>query len=142
MKTYLIRRLLLIIPAFIGISFITFLIVQLSPGNPLMEKLRRGGEGGVAAATIPPEYIAQMKKMYGLDKPVPVRYVLWLKRLALFDFGNSYKDQRPVMDRIKETLPVTLQLNVISLLLIYLIAIPIGVYSAAHPRSWANGFAQ
>jgi len=138
-KAYLIRRVLLIVPAFIGISFITFLIVQLSPGNPLMEKLRRGGEGGgVASAAIPPEYIEQMKKMYGLDKPVPVRYALWLRRLVMFDFGNSYKDQRPVMDRIKETLPITLQLNIISLLLIYLIAIPIGVYSATHPRSWRD----
>lgn len=136
MKTYLIRRLLLVIPTFIGISFITFLIVQMSPGNPLMDKLRRGGEGmGAASAAIPPEYIAEMKKLYGLDKPVPVRYVLWMKRLVLLDFGNSYKDQRPVLTRIAETLPITLQLNIISILLVYLISIPLGVYSATHPYS-------
>lgn len=139
MKTYLIRRFLLIVPTFLGISLITFLVVQLSPGNPLLDKLRRAGEGGgVAATTIPPEYVEQMKKLYGLDKPVPVRYVLWLRRLVLLDFGNSYKDQRLVMDRIRETLPVTLQLNIISILLVYLIAIPLGVYSATHPRSWKD----
>jgi peptide/nickel transport system permease protein len=137
-KTYLIRRLLLIVPTFLGISVLTFLVVQLSPGNPLLEKLRRGGEGGIAAATIPPEYVAQMKKLYGLDKPIPVRYAVWLRRLVLFDFGDSYKDGRPVITKIRETLPITLQLSIISILLVYLLSIPLGVYSARYQYSWSD----
>jgi peptide/nickel transport system permease protein len=137
-KAYLIRRFLLIAPTFLGISFITFCVVQLSPGNPLFEKMRRAGEGGVAATAVPAEYIAQLKKLYGLDKPLPVRYVLWLKRLCTFDFGDSYKDQRPVITKIAETLPVTLQLSITSILLVYLLAIPLGVYSARYQYSWSD----
>jgi peptide/nickel transport system permease protein len=64
-----------------------------------------------------------------------VQYALWLKRMATLDFGRSYKDNRPVMDKIRERLPVTLQLNIISLLLTYLLAIPLGIYSATHQYS-------
>jgi peptide/nickel transport system permease protein len=135
-RTYLIRRLLLVIPTFLGISIITFLIVQLAPGSPVFLKLHKAGGEGSSAIT--QEAIEQTKKLYGLDKPLPVRYVLWLGKLVTFDFGNSYKDHRPVLEKITETLPVTLQLNVISLLLIYLIAIPIGVYSATHQGSPAD----
>lgn len=133
MRTYLIRRFLLIIPTFLGISLITFLIVQMAPGSPIFLKLHKAGSAGGSAIT--QEMIEQTKKLYGLDKPLPVRYVLWLGKLATLDFGTSYKDHRPVLERISETLPITIQLNVISLLLIYLIAIPIGIYSATHQNS-------
>lgn len=138
MKAYLIRRLLVIIPTFIGISLITFMVVQFAPGNPIYLKLRKATEGGVGAGSVPPEYIEQTKKLYGLDKPIMTRYVIWLGRLVRFDFGDSYKDRRPVITKIAETLPVTLELNIISILLIYLIAVPIGVYSATHQYSWTD----
>lgn len=133
MRTYLIRRLLLVIPTFLGISIITFLIVQMAPGSPIFLKVHKPGSAGGSAIT--QEAIEQTKKLYGLDKPLPVRYVLWLGKLATLDFGNSYKDHRPVLEKIGETLPITIQLNLISILLIYLIAIPIGVYSATHQHS-------
>ena len=133
MRTYLIRRFLLIIPTFIGISLITFLIVQMAPGSPIFLKLHKAGSAGGSAIT--EEAIEQTKKLYGLDKPLPVRYALWMGKLVTLDFGNSYKDHRPVIEKIGETLPITIQLNVISLLLIYLIAIPIGIYSATHQNS-------
>lgn len=132
MKAYLIRRLLLVIPTFLGISLITFLIVQLAPGSPVFLKLHKADS---AAGSLSPEAIEQTKKLYGLDKPLPVRYAVWLGRLATFDFGESYKDHRPVTTRILETLPITLQLNLISLFLIYVISIPIGVYSAVRQYS-------
>ncbi|MBI4558906.1 MAG: ABC transporter permease [Candidatus Hydrogenedentes bacterium] len=139
MRAYLIRRFLLIIPTFLGISLITFLVVQLAPGNPLLLKLRRASEsGGTGMASVPAEYIEQMKKLYGLDKPLPVRYVIWLKKLVTFDFGTSYKDQRPVIAKIAETIPITLQLNLLAIFLVYLLSVPIGVYSATHPRSWSD----
>ena len=137
MKAYLIRRLLLIVPTFIGISLITFLVVQLAPGSPVYMKLRQA-EGGMTAGVESEQIIEQTKKLYGLDKPIHIRYVIWLGKLACLDFGDSYKDQRPVITKIKETLPVTLQIEVIAIFLIYLISIPIGVYSATHQNSWGD----
>ncbi|MCF6283677.1 MAG: ABC transporter permease [Candidatus Hydrogenedentes bacterium] len=136
MRTYLIRRFLLIIPTFIGISMITFLIVQMAPGSPIFLKLHKAGSAGGSAIT--KEAIEQTKKLYGLDKPLPLRYVHWLGKIATLDFGNSYKDHRPVLEKIGETLPITIQLNLISLFLIYVIAIPIGVYSATHQHSYTD----
>jgi peptide/nickel transport system permease protein len=140
LKAYLIRRLLLIVPTFIGISLITFMVVQLAPGNPVSLRLMRMGESGASAAQVPPEYIEQLKKLYGMDKPMYQRYLIWMGKLVTFDFGNSFKDHRPVITKIAETLPITIQLNVISLLLVYLIAIPLGVYSATHQRSFGDNF--
>ena len=128
---------MLIVPTFIGISLITFLVVQLAPGSPVYLKLRRG-EAALVSDRASQQIIEQTKKLYGLDKPIPARYVLWLGKLVRLDFGNSYKDQRPVRDKILETLPVTLQIEIIVVLLVYLISIPIGVYSATHQRSLSD----
>jgi len=137
MKAYLIRRFLLIIPSFFGISLITFVMLQLMPGNPVMLRLQKL-QGTMGAGTVSPELIEQTKKLYGLDKPVWQQYVLWVGRLCTLDFGTSFKDRRPVRDKIAEALPVTIQINVISILLVYLFAVPIGVYSATHQRSWGD----
>jgi peptide/nickel transport system permease protein len=107
------------------------MIVQLSPGNPALMKLQKM-QGMMSGDTVPQEIIDQTNKMYGFDKPLPQRYVLWMGRLLTLDFGDSYIDHRPVLTRIGETLPVTLQLNLISIVLIYLISIPVGTYSATH----------
>lgn len=137
MKAYLIRRLLLTIPTFLGISLITFVLIQATPGSPVYMRLQSmQGEMGSEAATA--EIIERTKELYGLDKPVPVQYVLWLGRLAQLDFGTSYKDNRPVLDKIGETLPITLQLSVIAIFLTYLIAIPLGAFSATHQGSWTD----
>jgi len=133
-KAYLIRRLLLVIPTFIGISLVTFLLIQLAPGSPIAYKLQgMGGAMSTDAATA--EIIEQTKALYGLDKPIPVQYALWLSRLVRFDFGTSMKDQRPVSTKILEALPITLQFNITAIFLIYLFAIPIGVYSATQQHS-------
>lgn len=132
MKTYLIKRLLQIIPTLLGITLITFIVIQLAPGNPAMLKLKMAGQAELGEKAISEEIIEQTKALYGLDKPIPIQYLLWVKRVFTFDFGNSYKDHRPVWDKIAERLPVTLQLNIISIFLVYLIAIPCGVYSATH----------
>lgn len=136
MKAYLIRRMLLIIPTFLGISVITFAIVQLAPGSPVYAKLYKAQMG--AGGSVTEEVIEQTKKLYGLDKPLPVRYLLWLGKMVRFDFGNSYTDHRPVTTRVLEALPITLQINIISLLLVYLISVPFGVYSATHQYSWGD----
>ncbi len=136
-KAYLIRRLLLVVPTFIGISMISFFVVQMAPGSPVYMKLR-AAEQGMSTDSDTKEIIEQTRKLYGLDQPIYVQYVKWLGRLVTLNFGDSFKDHRPVRDKILEALPVTLQLNIISIFLIYVIAIPIGVYSSTHQHTWSD----
>jgi peptide/nickel transport system permease protein len=139
MKAYLIKRLLQIIPTLLGITLITFVIIQLAPGNPAMLKLQMGtGQAELGEKTISEQIIKQTKELYGLDKPIPIQYLLWVKRVFTLDFGTSYKDHRNVWDKIVERLPITIQLNIISIFLVYLIAIPCGVYSSTHTGSFAD----
>jgi len=123
MKNYIFRRLLLTIPVFFGITVITFLVMHLSPGKPtdILTDMNQ---------KITAEAKHRLVALYGLDKPVYVQYGMWLKRLVKLDFGKSFKDDRPVIDKIAERLPVTLLLNFCSIILIFAIAIPIGVFSA------------
>lgn len=133
MRDYIFKRLLLLIPTLFGITLITFFIIQLAPGNPVERKLQL--DQGIQAEAITQQIVEETKKLYGLDKPIYVRYGIWLKQIVTLDFGNSYKDHRPVINKIAERIPITLTLNIISIILIYLIAIPIGVYSAvSHGR--------
>jgi peptide/nickel transport system permease protein len=136
MRTYIIKRLLLLIPTLLGITLITFLVVQLAPGNPVSRKLQVGE--GVKAEAITQDIVQQTKKLYGLDKPIYVRYWIWVKQIATLDFGRSYKDHRPVIDKIAERLPITLTLNIISIFLVYTISIPLGVYSAVRQGSFQD----
>lgn len=120
------------IPTFIGITLITFLVVQLAPGSPIFLKLNTAEN---MSSSISEEVIEQTKKLYGLDKPLPTRYAIWLGKFLTLDFGTSYKDFRPVTERVLEALPITLQLNFIALLLIYALSVPMGIYSATHQHS-------
>ncbi|HYA41646.1 MAG TPA: ABC transporter permease [Syntrophobacteraceae bacterium] len=139
MKSYLLKRLLQIIPTLLGITFITFVIIQLAPGNPAMLKLQMGkGQAELGEKAFSEQIIKQTKELYGLDKPLPVQYILWVKRIFTLDFGFSYKDHRKVWEKIAERLPITIQLNIISILLVYLIAIPCGIYSSTHPGSFTD----
>jgi peptide/nickel transport system permease protein len=90
--------------------------------------------------SVPEEIIQQTKALYGLDKPLPIQYVLWLKRLVTLDFGKSYKDRRPVLEKIGEALPITLQINILSILIIYVLSVPLGVFSAVKQATWADSF--
>lgn len=125
----------------LGITVITFFIIQLAPGSPVERKLQL--DEGIKSEAITQQIVEETKKLYGLDKPIYVRYWIWLKQIATLDFGRSYKDHRPVIDKIAERIPITLTLNIISIFLTYLIAIPIGVYSAVKHGSFperANTF--
>jgi peptide/nickel transport system permease protein len=133
MRDYIIKRLFLLIPTLLGITIITFFIIQLAPGNPVERKLQL--DEGIKSEAITKEIIQETKKLYGLDKPIYVRYWIWLKQIATLNFGRSYKDHRPVIDKIAERLPITLTLNILSIILIYTISIPVGVYSAVRHGS-------
>ncbi len=136
MRDYIIKRLILLVPTLIGITLITFLVIQLAPGSPVERKLQL--EEGIKAESITKDIIEQTKKLYGLDKPIYVRYWIWLRQIATLDFGRSYKDHRPVINKIAERLPVTLSLNIISIILVYTIAIPLGVISAVRQGSFSD----
>lgn len=138
MQTYLLKRLLLMIPTMLGITVITFVIIRLAPGDPAAMRLGSGSSGMISNQQLASEIIEKTRKQFGLDRPLHEQYWLWIKRIATLDFGNSYRDNRPVMDRIWERLPITLQLNIISIFLVYLIAIPLGIHSSTHPYSLSD----
>jgi peptide/nickel transport system permease protein len=138
MWSYAFQRLLLMIPTFIGITLIGFLIMRLAPGDPA-ELRAAGGLAGAGGAGISldkqvsvDQALAQWRKQYGLDRPLHVQYGIWLKNLVTLDFGESFKDNQPVWSKIVDRVPVTINLNILSLLVIYIVAIPLGVYSATH----------
>lgn len=138
MASYALQRILLMIPTFIGITLIGFLIMRLAPGDPA-ELRAAGGLAAAAGAGVAldkgvsvDEAVAQWRKQYGLDRPLHIQYFVWLKNLVTVDFGESFKDNQPVWSKITERLPVTIKLNIFSIVLVYLIAIPLGVYSATH----------
>ena len=129
MVVYIIRRLLGIIPLLLGITIISFAIIHLAPGKPteLQQSLN---------PKISWEVRTRLEKLYGLDKPLHVQYINWLKRLVRFDFGRSFGDDRPVVEKILERIPVTLIINISALIFILIVAIPIGVKSATKPNSF------
>lgn len=127
MRDYIIRRLFLILPTFLGITFVTFFTLQLAPGSPITLAM---GMDGLKSNSVSQAIVEKTKHMYGLDQPLPVQYGRWLKRLVRLDFGKSFKDGRPVIRKISEALPITIVLNVLSMLIIYLVSIPLGIASA------------
>ncbi len=143
MIVYLIRRLLLMIPTFFGITIVTFVLINLAPGSPIEQKLQAirfgsagggaGGGGGIHTrgdTSVNEEVIEALKKQYGFDKPLHERYFIWLKNLARLDFGESFTYQEPVIDVIKSKFPVSLQFGIASLILTYIVCIPLGVRKA------------
>jgi peptide/nickel transport system permease protein len=131
MLTYTLRRLAYIVPTLFGITIVTFLIINLAPGDPVTVAI----QGGSMQAQFSREAYESMLQLYGLDQPVHVRYITWLKRLLTFDFGDSFRTHRPVISLILERLPATLALNIASLFTALLIAIPLGLYSAVRQNS-------
>lgn len=115
------RRTLLIIPTFIGITIVIFLIVHLAPGDPIK------GMMGEMSSKLSPEAYENFKKVYGLDKPILERYLIWFKNFITFDFGNSFQYGRKVSDLILERLPVTITINIISNIIILIFGVSIGV---------------
>jgi peptide/nickel transport system permease protein len=124
MTQYILKRLIMMIPLLLGITLITFSMVHLAPGEPVEMQIAMNPK-------VTAEARERLRKFYGLDKPLPVQYAIWLKKLVMLDFGRSFApDNRPVFDKIKERIPVTLSLNIISLIIEFGVAIPIGIYAA------------
>jgi peptide/nickel transport system permease protein len=128
MSAYLLRRLLHLIPTLFGISLISFFLMQLAPGGPIDQMADLNPH-------VTPEVKARIKKDLGLDQPILVQYARWLKHIAILDFGISLKDNRPVTKKIAERLPATLLLNLLSMGVMLLLAIPIGFFAALKQHS-------
>lgn len=132
MFKYLLRRIMAMIPMLIGITMISFVIIHLAPGSPADLLIQMNPKAS-------PEAKARLRAYYGLDKPLPVQYFYWLKRIAILDFGNSFSpDGRKVSDKIFERMPVTVMLNALSLLLILVVALPLGILSAVYQHSFLD----
>jgi peptide/nickel transport system permease protein len=128
MLSYVTKRLLLMVPLLFGITLITFTVIHLAPGNPVEVQTEM-------SLKVTAQAKENLKKLYGLDKPLHVQYADWLKRFIKLDFGKSFVDGRKVVDKIVERIPITLTINILSLMLIIVVAIPIGMLSATRQYS-------
>jgi microcin C transport system permease protein len=146
MTAYFIRRVLLIIPTFLGITLMVFTITRFVPGGPVERiiseyQLKGSGTGGRSSLSERPtqplskEQIETLKKYYGFDKPVLVSYVIWLGKVITFDLGVSTRYSDPVWRMIRERMPVSLYFGLSSLCLVYGICIPLGIAKAVRHKS-------
>jgi microcin C transport system permease protein len=160
---YLARRLLFLVPTLIGIMLVNFIIVQAAPGGPvdlMISRLRGnlgeatarvGGTGtgesggarpaGAESTTsrgsrgIEPELIKQLEKQFGFDRPPYERFLKMLRNYAVFDFGNSFYRDRPVLSLVLDKIPVSISLGLWTTLLVYLVSIPLGIAKAVRDGS-------
>lgn len=131
MINYIFRRLIGIIPLLFGITIISFAVIHLAPGKPANIEQSLNPK-------ISQDVRLRLEKLYGLDKPLHAQYLAWAGKLLRCDFGRSFGDGRPVMEKITERLPVTLGIHIASLALMFLIGIPAGVFSATRQDSRAD----
>ena len=144
MIAYFIRRFLLIIPTFIGITMMVFAITRFVPGGPIERMIAKAQQ---AQSTMPgsmdrsggsplsEEQLDELKKYYGFDKPVLVSYILWLGKVIRFDLGTSTRYYEPVWDIIISKLPVSLFYGIWAMILTYSICIPLGIIKAIKHRT-------
>jgi len=131
----------MIIPTLLGVTMVVFVIINMAPGGPIEQKLQQmrfgGGDGGESSSKsrgatqgVSNEVMEALKKQYGFDKPMYMRYLLWLKNIGTLNFGTSFTYDDPVIDVISSKFPVSLQFGIISLILSYIISIPLGIVKA------------
>ena len=132
---YIIQRLLYAIPTLVFISIISFIIIQLPPGD-FVDYIM--AEMANDASRLDAEYEAQLRKELGADKPAYIQYLLWMKGVCVGDFGVSFMWNRPVNEIIWERLSYTLLIAFTSLIFTYLLAIPVGIYAATHQYSFGD----
>ena len=151
LRDYVLRRLLLMIPTFIGITFATFVLCQFVPGGQI-DQLRMtlagaGGAGEVGGGgdarvqlDIPEEQLKRLREYYGFDKPLPVAYAGWLGDTLRLDLGTSFRYNEPVVKVIADRLPVSIYYGVITALFTYGICIPLGILKAIRHRTRVDTF--
>lgn len=128
MFLYSIKRALLMIPILLGITLLSFTVMHMAPGGPAEAQMEFSAKASAEARE-------RLRKLYGADQPVHKQYLTWLGKFVTLDFGEAFADGRTVKDKILERLPITLTINLLSLGVVLLIAIPIGIMSATHQYS-------
>ena len=135
MTSYFIRRIAIMALTMLAISVLVFIVIQLPPGDYLttyIEELRSQGE------TVDPKKIAYLRAQYGLDRPLIEQYLVWLWGMLHWDFGYSFEFDLPVADVVGSRLWLSMVLNFTTVIFVYVISFPIGVYSATHQYSWSD----
>jgi len=132
LRNFILRRLIYAIPTLIGISIITFVIVRMSPGDPI--RLFTFGQRDITG-----EDIERLRHAYGLDKPLPLQYVDWLIAVLQLNFGQSFIYHQDAFQLLLTRVPATLQLAVVALALQLLIGVPLGVIAALKRGTWLDG---
>ena len=132
MLSYAVRKLLTLIPVMLGVYTLVFLVMQVLPGDPA--KIRAGP--GASA-----EAIENIRHQFGLDKPIPVQYVLYLEKAVRLDFGRSFRTNQPVIDELKTRYSNTLQLTVAATVIFLSLGLPLGVIAAVKRNSIWDGLA-
>ncbi len=142
MLTYILKRIALMLPTLLGVLTITFIVIQFVPGGPIEQimaesRVSQQGEGGAykAGRDSDAKQIAELKKLYGFDKPAHVRYVEMLGNFATFNLGRSFMHNKDVWQLIKEKLPVSMSLGLWAFLISYLISVPLGIAKAVREGS-------
>ncbi len=153
MRNYILKRLLLIPLTLLGIMLVNFTIIQFAPGGPVEQTLAKyrglgvGGEAAIGVSSqlssgkyqgsqgVPEDLVKELEKQFGFDKPVHIRFFKMLKDYALFDFGKSFYKDKTVIQLIAERMPVSVSLGLWATIIIYLIAIPLGIKKAVQDGS-------
>jgi len=142
MTAYFIRRFLLIIPTFIGITILVFAVTRMVPGGPIERMLTeaqlasgaqsslQGSSQGMAGSTLSDAQLQQLREYYGFDKPVLTSYIIWLKQVIKLDLGYSTRYGEPVWDSIKQRLPISIYYGFMTMFLTYAVCIPLGIVKA------------
>lgn len=125
------RRLATATVTLLLVTFVVFGLIHLAPGSPLAETVDSGG----GLSRVPPEVTEELARLYHLDQPLHRQYALWLGGVLRGDLGRSFRDRRPVADKIAERVGITVTLNALALVAMVLFAVPLGVLAAAHPGS-------
>ncbi len=135
MTKYIYRRLLLLIPMLLGVSAFTFLLLQVVPGDPVTAAY------GLDIENMDPGQAERIREQLGLNDPLPVQYFRYLGRLLQGDLGRSISTRRPIATDLVQRYPATMILALASLLIVVMIALPLGVLSARYRNSWIDHFA-
>lgn len=146
LRNYIVKRALLMVPTLLGITVVTFLIVQFVPGGPI-DQLRLRMAGGAAGETgasarnptaqlqIPDSQMKVLREYYGFDKPIALRYWVWLNHLLHFNLGDSFRYTMPVTEIVGQRLPVSIYYGILTTIFTYIICIPLGVVKAIRHRT-------
>jgi peptide/nickel transport system permease protein len=135
MISYVVQRILIMVPTLIGISLITFIIIQLPPGDFLSTMIAECEAQGESSCN---EQVEIYRQEFGLDKPMWQQYIVWVTDLMQGDLGLSFEYNKPVNEIIGESLLLTIIVSGVTILFTWAVAFPIGVYSATHQYSWGD----